>query len=183
MATEDELVSTHWDVIVVGTDLTNSLIAASSALAHKKVLHLDVNDFYGQSMVGFSLTGFHNFLKSRLSPDLQPIEQPSEQPSEQPPTEQQPNEQPQVEDTSLESLALPYASSFIPHLDEISFNLAPLFEPQEANEDKPNEEEPQAREGEENEAAACSEPDAQDQHLKELRAALSVFHELLGPAA
>jgi len=37
----------HYDLIVVGTDLTSSIVAAGTAFSNRSVLHLDANEHYG----------------------------------------------------------------------------------------------------------------------------------------
>jgi len=37
----------HYDLIVVGTDLTSSVVAAGTAFSNRSVLHLDANEHYG----------------------------------------------------------------------------------------------------------------------------------------
>jgi Rab proteins geranylgeranyltransferase component A len=51
-----------WDVILLGTSLSNSLISAALSKANKRVLHLDANKYYGQTMSSFSLRALHSFL-------------------------------------------------------------------------------------------------------------------------
>eukprot|EP00516_Mucochytrium_quahogii_P004595 CAMPEP_0203762076 /NCGR_PEP_ID=MMETSP0098-20131031/15033_1 /ASSEMBLY_ACC=CAM_ASM_000208 /TAXON_ID=96639 /ORGANISM=" , Strain NY0313808BC1" /LENGTH=640 /DNA_ID=CAMNT_0050656337 /DNA_START=1057 /DNA_END=2979 /DNA_ORIENTATION=- len=41
------LTEEHFDAVIVGTGLTESILSAAMALSGKKVLHLDHNDFYG----------------------------------------------------------------------------------------------------------------------------------------
>ena len=51
-----------FDVVVVGTGLTESLLAAAAARAGKSVLHLDTNAFYGARNSTFSLHDLAAFL-------------------------------------------------------------------------------------------------------------------------
>jgi RAB protein geranylgeranyltransferase component A len=53
----DEL-NSHFDAIIVGTGLTESILACSLARARKKVLHLDDNEYYGHTSTGASLCEF-----------------------------------------------------------------------------------------------------------------------------
>ncbi|KAI8907659.1 GDP dissociation inhibitor [Powellomyces hirtus] len=46
---------THFDVIVLGTGLTESIVAGSLARAGKSVLHIDRNEFYGEHLASFDL--------------------------------------------------------------------------------------------------------------------------------
>lgn len=39
----------HYDIIVLGTGLVESIIACASSKAGKSVLHLEKNDFYGST--------------------------------------------------------------------------------------------------------------------------------------
>lgn len=54
---------THFDLIVVGTGLPESVIAAASSAAGKSVLHLDPNSFYGGNFSSFALDDFAPFLE------------------------------------------------------------------------------------------------------------------------
>jgi len=44
---EEGLLKNGYDVILCGTGLTQSILAAALARAGKKILHCDSNDFYG----------------------------------------------------------------------------------------------------------------------------------------
>ncbi|KAJ3165126.1 hypothetical protein HDU88_004845 [Geranomyces variabilis] len=46
---------THFDAIVLGTGLTNSIIAAALVRAGKSVLHIDRNEFYAEHLASFDL--------------------------------------------------------------------------------------------------------------------------------
>ncbi|WVW80108.1 hypothetical protein I302_102083 [Kwoniella bestiolae CBS 10118] len=50
-----ELESDHYDVIVIGTGLAESIAAASLAKAGKSVLHLDPNEYYGGEQASLTL--------------------------------------------------------------------------------------------------------------------------------
>ena len=52
----------HFDVVVVGTGLTESLVAAAAARAGKTVLHLDANPFYGARNATLSLDALSKWL-------------------------------------------------------------------------------------------------------------------------
>ncbi|XP_058110253.1 rab escort protein 1 [Magnolia sinica] len=54
-----------FDLIVVGTGLPESIIAASASSAGKSVLHLDPNPFYGSHFSSLSLASFSSFLHQR----------------------------------------------------------------------------------------------------------------------
>lgn len=43
----EPLVQKQFDVVIVGTGLCESILAAALALAGSSVLHLDSNEFYG----------------------------------------------------------------------------------------------------------------------------------------
>ncbi|KAL7289860.1 hypothetical protein TKK_0016258 [Trichogramma kaykai] len=80
---EDDL-PTEYDVIVVGTGMTESIVAAAASRIGKKVLHLDSNEYYGGLWATFNFDGLQKWmedLKSAASenkdfkPDLQDGEQ------------------------------------------------------------------------------------------------------------
>uniref|UniRef100_T1HXA5 Rab proteins geranylgeranyltransferase component A n=2 Tax=Rhodnius prolixus TaxID=13249 RepID=T1HXA5_RHOPR len=53
---------TEYDVIVVGTGLVESILAAAASRVNKKVLHIDGNSYYGQQWATFSLDYFEQWL-------------------------------------------------------------------------------------------------------------------------
>uniref|UniRef100_A0A2P2L2G8 Uncharacterized protein MANES_01G155100 n=1 Tax=Rhizophora mucronata TaxID=61149 RepID=A0A2P2L2G8_RHIMU len=55
---------TTFDLILVGTGLAESIIAAAASAAGKSVLHLDPNPFYGSHVSSLSLPDLTSFLKS-----------------------------------------------------------------------------------------------------------------------
>ncbi|XWS58836.1 hypothetical protein CRYUN_Cryun08bG0068100 [Craigia yunnanensis] len=55
---------TTFDLIVIGTGLPESIVAAAASTASKSVLHLDPNPFYGSHFSSLSLTDFPSFLTS-----------------------------------------------------------------------------------------------------------------------
>jgi len=61
--TTNWLEQANFDVIVVGTGLTESLVAGALARNGKTVLHLDKNDFYGNYFSSFNLQGFHSLMQ------------------------------------------------------------------------------------------------------------------------
>ncbi len=62
IASEDmEGLETHYDLIVLGTGLTESIISCAAGKAGVKVLHLDKNDYYGDKYNSNSLDGFLKF--------------------------------------------------------------------------------------------------------------------------
>ena len=63
----DELTSKEWDVIIVGTDCIQAVLAASLARAGKSVLHLDENAYYGGDMVSHSVSGMLEWAEEHKS--------------------------------------------------------------------------------------------------------------------
>ncbi|XP_050090713.1 rab proteins geranylgeranyltransferase component A [Anopheles aquasalis] len=59
---EEEL-PTEFDLIVIGTGLTESIVAAAASRIGKTVLHLDTNDYYGAFWASFNLESFRKYLK------------------------------------------------------------------------------------------------------------------------
>jgi RAB protein geranylgeranyltransferase component A len=53
-----ELDETHFDVLLAGTSLTHTILAAALAVAGKKVLHVDRNAHYGSSLTSLRLKPF-----------------------------------------------------------------------------------------------------------------------------
>jgi Rab proteins geranylgeranyltransferase component A len=45
----------NYDVVIEGTGLTESILAAAAAWADKKVLHIDKNTFYGSHWAALSI--------------------------------------------------------------------------------------------------------------------------------
>lgn len=58
---------TTFDLIITGTGLPSSVIAAASSLAGKSVLHLDPNPFYGSHFSSLSFPDLPSFLDSHFS--------------------------------------------------------------------------------------------------------------------
>ena len=54
----------EFDVIVVGTGLVESIVAAAVARIGKSVVHLDPNDFYGGEWASFPLQQLVDYLES-----------------------------------------------------------------------------------------------------------------------
>ncbi|XP_041995229.1 rab escort protein 1-like [Salvia splendens] len=69
----------NFDLIVVGTGLPESIIAAASSAAGKTVLHLDPNPFYGTHSASLPLDDFISFLRSQ-SQSPSPSPSPSQPP-------------------------------------------------------------------------------------------------------
>ncbi|KAI3867146.1 hypothetical protein MKX03_008198 [Papaver bracteatum] len=57
-----------FDLIVVGTGLPESVIAAAASVAGKTVLHVDSNSFYGSGFSSFSFDDFTSFLHAQKTP-------------------------------------------------------------------------------------------------------------------
>ncbi|EAA07234.4 AGAP010419-PA [Anopheles gambiae str. PEST] len=60
----EEDLPTEFDLIVIGTGLTESIIAAAASRIGKTVLHLDTNDYYGGYWASFNLEAFRKYLNS-----------------------------------------------------------------------------------------------------------------------
>ncbi|XP_052195973.1 rab escort protein 1 isoform X2 [Diospyros lotus] len=58
---------TNFDIIIVGTGLPESILAAAASAAGKTVLHLDPNPFYGSHFASVPLHEFTSFLQSQSS--------------------------------------------------------------------------------------------------------------------
>ncbi|XP_076629473.1 rab escort protein [Colletes latitarsis] len=80
---EDDL-PTAYDAIVVGTGMTESIVAAAASRIGKKVLHLDSNEYYGGLWATFNFDGLQKWIEDLKIPknntvdiselDLQPEE-------------------------------------------------------------------------------------------------------------
>ncbi|XP_057809376.1 rab escort protein 1-like [Salvia miltiorrhiza] len=69
----------NFDLIVVGTGLPESIIAAAASAAGKTVLHLDPNPFYGTHSASLPLDDFISFLQSQSeSPSQPPLQTPND---------------------------------------------------------------------------------------------------------
>ena len=75
----------EFDVIVVGTGLTESLLAAACARAGQRVLHLDSNDHYGSRCSSFGLKQMDAWLRGPPVPALDHSAAPAEGTVPQPP--------------------------------------------------------------------------------------------------
>ncbi|KAJ4356365.1 Rab proteins geranylgeranyltransferase component A [Didymosphaeria variabile] len=51
----DTLDNTHWDVVIAGTGLQQSLLALALSRSDKKILHVDQNPYYSGSAAAFSI--------------------------------------------------------------------------------------------------------------------------------
>ncbi|KAG5311118.1 RAE1 geranylgeranyltransferase, partial [Acromyrmex insinuator] len=59
---EDDL-PTEYDVIVVGTGMTESIVAAAASRIGKRVLHLDSNEYYGGLWATFNFDGLQKWIE------------------------------------------------------------------------------------------------------------------------
>ncbi|XP_075235250.1 rab escort protein [Lycorma delicatula] len=59
---EDELLPTEYDVIVIGTGMVESIVAAAASRVGKKVLHMDGNEYYGGMWAAFNFDGLQKWL-------------------------------------------------------------------------------------------------------------------------
>ena len=64
-----EGLASSYDLIVDGTGLTESIVAAAAARCGKTVLHVDPNPYYGQSSAGFTLEEFIAWCKTNSDAD------------------------------------------------------------------------------------------------------------------
>ncbi|XP_053970848.1 rab proteins geranylgeranyltransferase component A 1 [Hylaeus anthracinus] len=64
---EDDL-PTKYDVIVVGTGMTESIVAAAASRIGKKVLHLDSNEYYGGLWATFNFDGLQKWIEDLKVP-------------------------------------------------------------------------------------------------------------------
>lgn len=60
---EDDL-PTQYDVIVVGTGMTESIVAAAASRIGRKVLHLDSNEYYGGLWASFNFEGLQKWIEN-----------------------------------------------------------------------------------------------------------------------
>ena len=56
---------TEFEVIVIGTGLEECIIAAALARNGHNVLHIDSNDYYGDSWSSFTFNGLQQWMKSK----------------------------------------------------------------------------------------------------------------------
>ncbi|TYG62206.1 hypothetical protein ES288_D07G209800v1 [Gossypium darwinii] len=73
---------TTFDLIVIGTGLPESIIAAASSTASKSVLHLDPNPFYGSHFSSLPLADLPSFLSSHSTSPSPPRSPSSDDPNE-----------------------------------------------------------------------------------------------------
>ncbi|RXK40446.1 hypothetical protein M231_02279 [Tremella mesenterica] len=65
-----ELESDTYDVVVIGTNLSGSIVAASLAKAGKSILHIDPNEYYGSSHSSLTLDELIQWSSLHSSPSL-----------------------------------------------------------------------------------------------------------------
>ncbi|KAF3942391.1 hypothetical protein ABW19_dt0207641 [Dactylella cylindrospora] len=70
----ESLDRTEWDVVITGTGLRESLLAAALARAGKKVLHIDKNPYYGDEYAALSLEELETWAKNAEPDRLQAVE-------------------------------------------------------------------------------------------------------------
>lgn len=56
----DNELPSEFDLIVVGTGLTESIVSAAASRIGKSVLHIDSNDYYGEQWASFNFKSLHN---------------------------------------------------------------------------------------------------------------------------
>jgi RAB protein geranylgeranyltransferase component A len=61
--TEDE----NYDLVIEGTGLPESILAAASSWAGKRVLHVDKNTFYGSHWAALSLDQIDTWVQDKLN--------------------------------------------------------------------------------------------------------------------
>ena len=76
-----QLDETHFDCLLLGTSLTNTLLAAALAKSGKKVLHIDRNDYYGGLDTSLPFNDFAQLVHYTVQRSTQP-EQSEEQVSD-----------------------------------------------------------------------------------------------------
>lgn len=62
----------NFDLIVIGTGLSESIIASAASAAGKSVLHLDPNPFYGTHSASLPLNDFISFLETQSESESEP---------------------------------------------------------------------------------------------------------------
>ncbi|KAG9390542.1 GDP dissociation inhibitor [Carpediemonas membranifera] len=68
MTEESKKEPEHFDAILVGTNLTQSIVAASLALSGKKILHIDQNEYYGGQDANIDLETLVSFAEHGTTP-------------------------------------------------------------------------------------------------------------------
>ncbi|XP_076397043.1 rab escort protein isoform X2 [Megachile rotundata] len=81
----EDYLPNEYDVVVVGTGMTESIVAAAASRIGKKVLHLDSNEYYGGLWATFNFDGLQKWIddlkvsgsnaKNAFNLDLKPEEQ------------------------------------------------------------------------------------------------------------
>jgi RAB protein geranylgeranyltransferase component A len=60
-----------YDLVIEGTGLTESILAAAAARAGKKVIHIDKNAFYGSHWAALSITDLDQWVQQHSSDGTQ----------------------------------------------------------------------------------------------------------------
>jgi RAB protein geranylgeranyltransferase component A len=61
-----------YDLVIEGTGLIESILAAAAARAGKKVIHIDKNPFYGSHWAALSITDLDHWVQQHSSDSTQP---------------------------------------------------------------------------------------------------------------
>ena len=65
---EEGLLRNGYDVILIGTNITNSILACALSFANRNVLHVDANDVYGDVIDGsYNLRDLHELMMNSMS--------------------------------------------------------------------------------------------------------------------
>lgn len=70
----DDDLPTEYDVIVVGTGMTESVVAAAASRIGKRVLHLDSNEYYGGLWASFNFEGLQKWTEDCIH-TVKPLEE------------------------------------------------------------------------------------------------------------
>ncbi|XP_039295331.1 rab proteins geranylgeranyltransferase component A 1 [Nilaparvata lugens] len=68
---DDDLLPTEYDVIVVGTGMAESIVAAAVSRIGKKVLHMDGNEYYGGMWAAFNFDGMQKWIAECKKEDVE----------------------------------------------------------------------------------------------------------------
>ncbi|XP_043522868.1 rab proteins geranylgeranyltransferase component A 2-like, partial [Frieseomelitta varia] len=59
----EDYLPNEYDVVVVGTGMTESIVAAAASRIGKKVLHLDSDEYYGGLWATFNFDGLQKWIE------------------------------------------------------------------------------------------------------------------------